>query len=591
MSDGVIRKITLPNNKTYDLEPSFPSDSKNLVFATPTNTVGEPSFRALDVTDIPSGIARTVSPTFTGTPIAPTPNASSNSQQIATTAFVQAVVNNMTNDIITSDLLGEAEGVAQLDENGKVPSSQLPSYVDDVVEVNNYSSLPSTGETGKIYVDKSTNLIYRWSGSTYIAIGNGGENLALGTTHSTAYYGDYGAAAYAHGVTNKGSAFTEGLYKITTNAEGHVTGAVAVTASDITALGIPAQDTTYSSLSEDEDNNQVSLVTRNEKFIWNNKGTVTSIAAGDGLSGGTITDSGTIKANLLNYTKLSYGGLTGLTQSSDRIYPVALDSNGKLAVNVPWESGEGYPTYIYAGTSSGASNSSVSSGNVYVKMVDNGVVTNSIQLKGSGGTTITSASGVITISSEEIDTSSISDTKVTQTNTTASSARPLLLAYTTGTTESTNTVYKSSYLTYNPSTKALVTNGTINGYTLADACAKSVDTSISSSSTNLPTSAAVAAYACAAPIVRSASVTTSTSYDTLSPNSSIPALSDGQLVFITLTSALSGTKNVRVYVNSVYRYLYIDSSTYLQAPYQANSVLAFVYLSNKLIMINPPVAI
>ena len=53
---------------------------------------------------------------------------------------------------------------------GKVPSSQLPSYVDDVVEVATYSALPATGETGKIYVVLDTNLIYRWSGSAYIEI-------------------------------------------------------------------------------------------------------------------------------------------------------------------------------------------------------------------------------------------------------------------------------------------------------------------------------------------------------------------------------------------------------------------------------------
>lgn len=53
---------------------------------------------------------------------------------------------------------------------GKVPSSQLPSYVDDIVEVANYAALPATGETGKIYVVLDTNKIYRWSGSAYIEI-------------------------------------------------------------------------------------------------------------------------------------------------------------------------------------------------------------------------------------------------------------------------------------------------------------------------------------------------------------------------------------------------------------------------------------
>jgi hypothetical protein len=54
--------------------------------------------------------------------------------------------------------------------DGKVPASQLPSYVDDVVEVANYAALPSTGETGKIYITIDTNKVYRWSGSAYIEI-------------------------------------------------------------------------------------------------------------------------------------------------------------------------------------------------------------------------------------------------------------------------------------------------------------------------------------------------------------------------------------------------------------------------------------
>jgi hypothetical protein len=54
--------------------------------------------------------------------------------------------------------------------DGLVPSYQLPSYVDDVIEVANYAALPASGETGKIYITLDTNRIYRWSGSTYIEI-------------------------------------------------------------------------------------------------------------------------------------------------------------------------------------------------------------------------------------------------------------------------------------------------------------------------------------------------------------------------------------------------------------------------------------
>ena len=65
--------------------------------------------------------------------------------------------------------------------DGKVPASQLPSYVDDVVEYDSKNNFPEPGETGKIYVDTSTNLTYRWSGSTYIQVGGGDLALENGT--------------------------------------------------------------------------------------------------------------------------------------------------------------------------------------------------------------------------------------------------------------------------------------------------------------------------------------------------------------------------------------------------------------------------
>lgn len=65
---------------------------------------------------------------------------------------------------------GIANGYASLDGAGKVPSTQLPSYVDDVVEVLNFAALPATGETGKIYITLDNNFVYRWSGSVYVKI-------------------------------------------------------------------------------------------------------------------------------------------------------------------------------------------------------------------------------------------------------------------------------------------------------------------------------------------------------------------------------------------------------------------------------------
>lgn len=96
---------------------------------------------------------------------------------------------------IPSSQKGVANGVATLGSDGKVPSSQLPSYVDDVLEYANKASFPTTGETGKIYVAKDTNIVYRWSGSAYVEISS---SLALGETSSTAYRGDRGKIAYDH---------------------------------------------------------------------------------------------------------------------------------------------------------------------------------------------------------------------------------------------------------------------------------------------------------------------------------------------------------------------------------------------------------
>ena len=106
---------------------------------------------------------------------------------------------------------GAANGVASLNGSGQVPAEQLPSYIDNVVEGYYYNGAfyedqahtqLITGESGKIYVDLSTEETYRWSGSMYIKISS---TLELGETHSTAYYGDRGKAAYDHSLLTTGN--------------------------------------------------------------------------------------------------------------------------------------------------------------------------------------------------------------------------------------------------------------------------------------------------------------------------------------------------------------------------------------------------
>ena len=117
----------------------------------------------------------------------------------------------LINGAIQASTKGAANGVAELDANGKVPSSQLPSYVDDVIEGYYYNSkfyeeaahtTEITGETGKIYVDLETEKTYRWSGSAYVEISS---SLALGETSSTAYRGDRGKTAYDHSQLTSGN--------------------------------------------------------------------------------------------------------------------------------------------------------------------------------------------------------------------------------------------------------------------------------------------------------------------------------------------------------------------------------------------------
>lgn len=109
---------------------------------------------------------------------------------------------------------GGVTGVATLGTDGLVPASQLPSYVDDVIDcavdpadltkVYNAQGAEITPETGKIYIADialadpvcpATNKTYRWSGTTLVEISS---SLVLGTTHDTAAYGDEGLVSYRH---------------------------------------------------------------------------------------------------------------------------------------------------------------------------------------------------------------------------------------------------------------------------------------------------------------------------------------------------------------------------------------------------------
>ena len=117
--------------------------------------------------------------------------------------------------------------------SGTVSSSQLPSYVDDVLEYTSKSSFPSTGESGKIYVATDTNLTYRWSGSAYVEIS---QSIALGETSSTAYRGDRGKVAYDHSQSAHARTDATAVTASSTN------GNIKINGTETTVYTLPSSD-------------------------------------------------------------------------------------------------------------------------------------------------------------------------------------------------------------------------------------------------------------------------------------------------------------------------------------------------------------
>lgn len=171
----------------------------------------------------------------------------------------QVGLGNVTNDAqVKRSEMGVASGVATLDTNGKVPSSQLPSYVDDVLEYTSKTGFPTTGETGKIYVATDTNLTYRWGGSAYVEIS---ASLALGETSSTAYRGDRGKIAYDHSQSDHAPS----------NAQANVIESVKVNGTALTVTSKAVNVTVPTKVSD----------LTNDLNFTSNTGTVTQVKIGD----------------------------------------------------------------------------------------------------------------------------------------------------------------------------------------------------------------------------------------------------------------------------------------------------------------------
>lgn len=117
---------------------------------------------------------------------------------------------------------GQANGVASLNSSAKIPAEQLPSYVDDVLEYDTYQDFPISGETGKIYLDKQTGAIYRWTGSNFFKITSGLTNLINGSIIGSVR--GVNTAEEDNNYTMGFAAFAEGNGTKASGAMGHAEG-------------------------------------------------------------------------------------------------------------------------------------------------------------------------------------------------------------------------------------------------------------------------------------------------------------------------------------------------------------------------------
>ena len=275
---------------------------------------------------------------------------------------INTAIGNLTslvgNTAVATQISTAIASKADLDTNGKVPSSQLPSYVDDVIDYNGKSNFPSTGESGKIYVDTATNLTYRWSGSAYVEIS---PSLALGETSSTAYRGDRGKTAYDHSQSTHARTDATKTEKSSTN------GNIKINGAETTVYTHPSGTNPHGTTKSDVGLGNVG----NFKAV--------STVASQGL---TDTEKSNARANIGAGTSSFSGNYNDLTNKPT----IPTVGNGTITIK-------------QAGTSKGTFTMN-QSGNTTIELTDNNTDTKVTAVGNhytpSGGTTTSASGGTLT---------------------------------------------------------------------------------------------------------------------------------------------------------------------------------------------------
>lgn len=273
---------------------TFTVDSKGRLTAASNTTIRSASTAQSGVVQLSSAI------NSTSTTLAATASAVKSAYDLAAAA-------------IPSSQKGVANGVATLDASGLIPSTQLPSYVDDVLEFTNLASFPVTGEQSKIYIDLSNDKQYRWSGSTYIWInsssGTADSAVKLTTARTISASGDGTWSVNFDGSANVSAAFTlansgvtAGTFtKVTVDTKGRVTTGTTLADTDIPNLNV----------------SKLTAGTLPVSRGGTGAATLTGIPYGNGTSAFTIATSEQL-ISTLGYTPLQQGG--GANQGTNKVY-------------------------------------------------------------------------------------------------------------------------------------------------------------------------------------------------------------------------------------------------------------------------------
>jgi len=225
---------------------------------------------------------------------------------------------------------GVANGYAGLDSSGKIASSHLPSYVDDVLEYANLAAFPATGDSGKIYIAIDSAKVYRWSGSAYVeisaspgstdAVPEGSTNLyhttsrvrtSISASGSLSYNNTTGTFSYT---TPNSDGITEGstnLYFTNARARSAVSATGSLSYNSSTGVFSYTQPTNVSTFTNDSGyltgitGAQVTTAlgytpynSTNPAGYTTNVGTVTSVSGTGTVSGLTLTGSVTSSGSL-----------------------------------------------------------------------------------------------------------------------------------------------------------------------------------------------------------------------------------------------------------------------------------------------------